>query len=89
MIRRMDAPPKLVNPSGWITESGAVPMKHVSSKSNATRSDMQTEEGAPSPRQVEFADEMTHTPVQIDLGTDVEVENIHIIDNANLERSAS
>lgn len=92
MIRRMDAPPKLVNPSGWITESGAVPMKHISLKSNATRSDMQTEERAHSPRQVEFVGEMTHTPMEINLGTDVDVENIHIIDNAvpaNLERNTS
>ncbi|KAH7928677.1 TrkH-domain-containing protein [Leucogyrophana mollusca] len=27
MIRRMDAPPKLVNPSGWISEGGTVPMR--------------------------------------------------------------
>ncbi|KAF8841742.1 TrkH-domain-containing protein [Paxillus ammoniavirescens] len=32
MIRRMDAPPKLVNPSGWISESITVPLKRLSAK---------------------------------------------------------
>ncbi|OAX36883.1 hypothetical protein K503DRAFT_857719 [Rhizopogon vinicolor AM-OR11-026] len=81
MIRRMDAPPKLVNPSGWVTESSAVPMRHL--KSRATSSDMQAEERAPSPRELEFADEMPNILEQIDPGTDIAVENIHVaIDNA-------
>jgi len=30
MIRRIDAAPKLVNPSGWVSEGQTVPMKRVS-----------------------------------------------------------
>ncbi|KAG2153183.1 cation transport protein-domain-containing protein [Suillus clintonianus] len=54
MIRRMDAPPKLVNPSGRITESGAIPMKRFSLKSSATS--LNDEQG-PSPRQLAFTDD--------------------------------
>ncbi|KAG8220424.1 hypothetical protein J3R82DRAFT_3116 [Butyriboletus roseoflavus] len=32
MIRRMDAPPKRVNPSGWISEGITMPLKRLSSK---------------------------------------------------------
>ena len=82
MIRRMDAPPKPVNPSGWITESGAVPMKRFSLKSGATSSDIQAEEQV-------FVDETE----QVELGTDVRVKNIHVeTDNAgssDLERRTS
>ncbi|OJA08528.1 hypothetical protein AZE42_02448 [Rhizopogon vesiculosus] len=80
MIRRMDAPPKLINPSGWVTESSAVPMRHL--KSRATSSDTQAEERAPSPHEPEFADEMPNALEQIHPGTDIAVENIHVaIDN--------
>lgn len=32
MIRRMDAPPKRVNPSGWISEGITTPLKRLSTK---------------------------------------------------------
>ncbi|KAG2132282.1 cation transport protein-domain-containing protein [Suillus bovinus] len=48
MIRRVDSQPKLVNPSGRITESGTVPMKHFSLKS-ATSLNMQEEEQGQGP----------------------------------------
>lgn len=92
MIRRMDAPPKLINPSGRITESSAVQMKHISLKPNATSPDMQAEERAPSPRQLEFPDEISYTPEQLNLGADVDVKNVHIRRDSSLvdrERSTS
>jgi hypothetical protein len=90
MIRRMDAPPKLINPSGWITESSAIPMKHISSKPNATSPDMQAEEPTPSPRQLEFPDEIYYTPEQLNLGADVDVKNVHIrMDNSLVDQERS
>ncbi|KAJ8591379.1 hypothetical protein M405DRAFT_788957 [Rhizopogon salebrosus TDB-379] len=92
MIRRMDAPPKLINPSGRITESSAVQMKHISLKPNATSPDMQAEERAPSPRQLEFPDEISYSPEQLNLGADVDVKNVHIRRGSSLvdrERSTS
>ncbi|KAG2038690.1 cation transport protein-domain-containing protein [Suillus americanus] len=79
MIRRMDGQPKPVNPSGWITESDAVPMKRFSVKS-ATSLDMQAEEQGQgsSPRQLAFADEMTQSPTQLEFENDVEIKNLHV-----------
>ncbi|KAG2043915.1 cation transport protein-domain-containing protein [Suillus americanus] len=53
MIRRMDDQPKPVNPSGRITESGAVPMKHFSLKYGAVTSAAST--GMPRTATIEFA----------------------------------
>ncbi|KAG1737871.1 cation transport protein-domain-containing protein [Suillus paluster] len=44
MIRGMDIPPKLANPSGWMTESGAMPMKRFSLRPSATSSVRPVEE---------------------------------------------
>ncbi|KAH7909367.1 cation transport protein-domain-containing protein [Hygrophoropsis aurantiaca] len=50
MIRRMDAPPKLVNPSGWISEGRTV-------------ADGVVDQPKPiSPRQLAFADSVTRSP---------------------------
>jgi hypothetical protein len=94
MIRRMDGRPKLVNPSGRITENGAVPMKRFSLKS-AKSLNMQAEEQeqGPSPRQLAFADGMTQTPGQLELENDVEIKNLHVetinAGPADLQRNTS
>jgi hypothetical protein len=75
----MDASPKLISPSGWITDSGTDPMQHISTKYNATSSDMQAGERAPSPRHLIFAGEISRTPEQIDVDADVHVKNIAIV----------
>lgn len=77
MIRRMDGRPKLVNPSGRITESGAVPMKHSSLKSAMSlnlQADEQEQE--PPPRQLAFAD--GKTPEQLELENNIEIKNLHV-----------
>ncbi|KAG1737883.1 cation transport protein-domain-containing protein [Suillus paluster] len=93
MIRRVDAPPKLVNPSGWVTESGAMPMKRFSLRPSATSSVRPVEEPTSSPHQLAFADERTHTPEQLELDGDVEVKNLHVetvnAGSIDLERSTS
>ncbi|KAG1824448.1 cation transport protein-domain-containing protein [Suillus subaureus] len=69
MIRRMDGQPKPVNPSGRITESGAVPMMHTQTEGQRQGS---------SPRQLAFADEMTQSPAQLEFEDDVEIKNLHV-----------
>ncbi|KAG0708602.1 cation transport protein-domain-containing protein [Suillus ampliporus] len=66
MIRRMDAPPKLVNPSGRVTESGAIPMEHFSLKSTSLgAATSATLTGMPRTATVEFAPNVSrsHPPL--------------------------
>ncbi|KAG1782036.1 cation transport protein-domain-containing protein [Suillus placidus] len=77
MIRRMDGQPKLVNPSGRITESGAIPIKHFSLKS-ARSLNMQAEQQGQGPSPCQLADEMTQTPEQLELENNVEIKNPHV-----------
>ncbi|KIJ65956.1 hypothetical protein HYDPIDRAFT_110073 [Hydnomerulius pinastri MD-312] len=80
MIRRMDAPPKLVNPSGWISEGGMLPLKRFSAKSGDGPTEAQSPDHPSSPRQLTFAEKLTRSPERqaIDLCPDPEVRDVHI-----------
>lgn len=79
MIRRMDGRPKLVNPSGRITESGAVSMNHSSLESlKSLNLQAEEQEQEPSPHQLVFADGKTQTPEQLELENNVKIKNLHV-----------
>ncbi|KAG2356590.1 cation transport protein-domain-containing protein [Suillus spraguei] len=79
-IRRLDGQPKLVNPSGRITESGAVLMKHFSLRSAMSLNLQADEQGqGPHPHQLAFADEMAQTPQQLELeNNNSTINNLHV-----------
>jgi hypothetical protein len=66
MIRRMDAPPKLVNPSGWISESITMPLKRLSAKvgTSGGHAEAQSSDQPPSPHQHTSA-YLTSSPARI------------------------
>ncbi|KIK97977.1 hypothetical protein PAXRUDRAFT_135185 [Paxillus rubicundulus Ve08.2h10] len=73
MIRRMDAPPKLVNPSGWISESITMPLKRLSAKvgTSGGYAEMQSSGQTSSPHPHTFTSNLTSSPVHtaVELGS--------------------
>ena len=66
MIRRMDAPPKPVNPSGWITEGHVVPVKGSSARMDGEDgANSHVEERSSSPSQSVIVGELSRTPQRI------------------------
>lgn len=65
MIRRMDAPPKLVNPSGWISEGITMPLKRLSTKigSSGGQEKEQVTEQPSSPVRIDPGINLTRSPV--------------------------
>ncbi|KAF9222488.1 TrkH-domain-containing protein [Gyrodon lividus] len=64
MIRRMDAPPKLVNPSGWISEGITIPLKRLSTKAGTGRGhvEAQSSDQIPSPSPHTSSPNLTSSP---------------------------
>lgn len=68
MIRRMDAPPKRVNPSGWISEGITTPLKRLSSKigsSGGQEPKGQLAEQLPPPVRMESPIDLTSSPIPV------------------------
>lgn len=65
MIRRMDAPPRPVNPSGWISEGLTSPLRRLSSKlgSGGGQEKGQSTEQSRSPIQIEPPTDLTSSPI--------------------------
>lgn len=67
MIRRMDAPPKPVDPSGWISEGLTSPLRRFSSKpgSDGVHEKVQSTEQSSSPVRVESSINLTSNPIAV------------------------
>lgn len=67
MIRRMDAPPKRVNPSGWVSEGFAAPLRRFSSKigSAGGQEKGQSTEQPSSPVRSEPPVNLTSSPIAV------------------------
>lgn len=83
MIRRMDAPPKLVNPSGWISEGATTPLKRPSTEigSGGGQEREQLPEQPSSPVRIDFGINLTSSPVAEKV-THAQAEDAEIPSNA-------
>lgn len=75
MIRRMDAPPKRVDPSGWISEGITNPLKRLSNKvgSGGGQEKEQVAERPSSPVRIEPSTDLASSPIaERDLHTQAE-----------------
>lgn len=81
MIRRMDAPPKRVDPSGWISEGITTPLKRFSTRIGNSGGQVkgQVPEQPSSPVQVESPIDLTSSPIaEEDKRTHAEVAQISL-----------
>ncbi|KAG9312203.1 cation transport protein-domain-containing protein [Chiua virens] len=82
MIRRMDAPPKRVDPNGWITEGLTVPLKRLSLKIGSDGGQEKGKQQPSSPNRIEHSMESPRSPGPLAKDTFVQGEDTQVQSHA-------